>query len=159
MVWLLLGTFVLGTLAVGTLAVAQNETIGAFIYLGGDTQFVYTNDYMDEGASLNFTCLNSGELVLVYELAGYMGGDREDRVRVSYDVDDRGFVDSMMWNLLDSQRSAYMPRGQMAAFLQLALTGQEVYFGVTDPLDSEVRVHGFSLNGFRNALSRLSCYP
>lgn len=146
-------------LLLGTLALAQNETIGAFTYLGGDTPIVFTNDYLNEGASLNFACLNSGELALIYELAGYMGGDRQDRVRVSYDVDDRGFVDSMMWNLLDSQRSAYMPRGEMAAFLRLSVAGQEVYFGVTDPLDGEVRVHGFSLSGFQNALSRLPCYP
>lgn len=148
-------------LFVSTLALAQSpsETIGAFTYVGSESPFVYTRGRLENDASLTFGCLDSGELVLIYDLAGYMGGDREDRVRVSYDVDDRGFVDSMMWNLLDSQRSAYMPRGYMAAFLRLALSGQEVYFGVTDPLDGEVRVHSFSLNGFRTALSRLSCYP
>lgn len=144
-------------------AVAQDARDGDWSYsrqlddfTDEDRSFVFTPDEDGSDAALSFRCMSDG-LNVVYLLGGYMGGDRNDRIRVRHRIDQNDPTDRYDWGLMQGSRAAWMPMGRVPSFRADAERGGSVVFEAVDPLDGESRRHRFSLSGLRTALARLPC--
>lgn len=109
----------------------------------------------DEG-SLTLAC-EGDVLGVLYGLGGYMGGDRDDRVRVRYRIDDTPASAQVAWILSRSGETAYGPEAVGISFKVQAPRGTRVLFEAVDPLDGERRVHEFSLVGLDAMRRHLPC--
>lgn len=108
----------------------------------------------NEGHALSFMHMEDGiNVVLLW--GKYFGGDRLDRVQVTYRIDSQVAVGPRNWHLMTSKRAAWMPMNEIAGFRQALSRGQTITIRIVDPLDGETITTAFPLAGFNNVVRRL----
>ena len=162
-----LAIFILSSFVLLNVAFAQDETHGAFdVVYNQDTftdenrSFILTmptdfrSGWSEDNLGFSMKCLADGLNVLVI-WGKFFGGDRDDRVAVTYRLDDRPSPGPMRWTMLPSSEAAWMPMHLVNDFVAEARTARTLALRVTDPLDGETITNTFSLEGFGTALDRI----
>ena len=146
-----LSVILLGLLSHGPLA-AQ----GAWTYESGTGGGSVYTEPAGGGSMLLVSCAGNRPVVL-FHTGGYTIGDRLDRVRVTYRVDQNTAVGPRLWSAPGDGSMAIMPNSQVGSFLRAARTGRGGLFESTDPATMVPRRYRFSLMGLTAALRRLRC--
>lgn len=106
--------------------------------------------------SLSWRCEDDGLNVRV--LTKYLGGNRDDQIRVQYRFDDRAPSPPQWWEQHSNNRIAYAPLRWVNDLTEGGIASNRITVEVIDPVDGERLVQRFSLRGLKVGLNRLACY-
>lgn len=120
-----------------------------------ESHWVYTTDVGGD-TNLNWYCM-LGRLRIMLMLGTYMGGDRDDEIRVRYRFDDRDASGYEYWELGSSHESAFMKIRRVQNFTREAMSSSKLMIRAVDPLDGETKNYSFGLEGLGEALKELPC--
>jgi hypothetical protein len=125
------------------------------------TPIIYSQTFQEYRGSteamLSIRCVDEN-IVLVYVLGGFMGGDLRDKIDFRYRVDNNPASSEIDLTLLSGKRLAYTDnRNFVNNLVREMISGLNIVVQVTDRLDGEIRVHSYSLDGFYRAFERLPC--
>ena len=109
----------------------------------------------NDNMAVRWYCFSDGMNIL-FDLDGYMGGDSDDRVNVTYRFDRTPAVGPTKLYMTTDNKWAYLPMNQITSFTERAKTASNLTVRVTDPLDDEQITYTVSLVGLSKALPRLN---
>lgn len=116
-----------------------------------------TNETPGRTPMLVWRCLEDG-LNVLYRFDKYLGGDRDEEVRVRMRFDTNAPHPELYWKLFNSKHDiAWLPLRHVPVYTRTAMGASRVVVQVVDPLDGETFTDTFSLRGLQQALRTLSC--
>jgi hypothetical protein len=121
-----------------------------------DRSYTFSTGDGDRPMALSFACTAGGLRVFVL-LGRYMGGDRNDQVRVQMRFGNETAQPEQRWPLTTNSKAALVPVSGTVAMVAKVRAHDTVLVRAIDPLDGEVRTSRISLAGFEQVYARLGC--
>lgn len=108
----------------------------------------------DRTPAFGWQCMEDG-LNIVYHFGTYFGGNDDNEVTIRYRFDDDAPSGTEAWQLLNGNRSVYVPMDQVEEFTRRAKSASLLSIRVTDPLDGETYTDQFNLVGAGAAIAEM----
>ncbi len=108
----------------------------------------------DREPAFGWQCMEDG-LNIVYHFGTYFGGNDDNEVTIRYRFDDDAPSGTEAWQLLNGNRSVYVPMDQVEEFTRRAKSASLLSIRVTDPLDGETYTDQFNLVGAGAAIAEM----
>jgi hypothetical protein len=147
------------------LAAQSDSTVGAFeVNLADDTPAgvarTITTEPMEGGNlhGLRWICLY-GQTSVAIDFGHYLGGNDGARVNVLYHFDGANVGESKYWEMTGDHRTAVRRGRDAERMTAAAKQSRTVTVIATDPLDGETLQGVFSLEGFAEALQKITPCP
>jgi hypothetical protein len=143
------------------LAAQSDSHVGAFdvnlqdATAGGVARTITTEPTQGGDMLLRWSCLY-GQTSVSIDFGHYLGGNDRDRVNVMYRFDERGAGEAKYWEMTSDHRSAIRGGGDAVRMTEAAKQSRMVTVLVIDPLDNEMLQGVFSLEGFNEALQKIT---
>jgi hypothetical protein len=109
----------------------------------------------DSDLSISVRCMSDGLNVVV--TTGYMGGDRNDQVRVQMRFGNEPAPAAALWSQSTNSRAAFAPMKDVAGLIAKFRAHDTLVLRVVDPLDDETKTTRVSLADFEQAYAQLGC--
>jgi hypothetical protein len=126
--------------------------------LNADISSATTDDTQGGPMQLRFTCVYGQPSVSV-TFGKWLAGNSADRVNVQYLYDGRPGPAAKYWDMETDHRSAHREGGDVLRLMETARHSQQLSMLVIDPLDSEMLLAVFSMDGLDAALQKITPCP